>query len=121
VIMGMGIGKVLTAEIKIPSIRVSLPIDFSGGPYVTFGVKNKYDFISGNKDVKVSDQEDPLIGFGIYANIRLRIKFSQSKKYPSLTAGFKYFIPFNDFEYNPEKETVSYRLERKFIYIGISF
>jgi len=121
VILGMSIGKVLTAEIKIPSLSVSLPIDFSGGPYITFGIDNKYDFVSGNKDVKVSDQEDPLIGFGIYTNIRLRIKFSQSKKYPSLTAGFKYFIPFNDFEYNPEKETVSYRLERKFFYIGICF
>lgn len=121
VIIGMSIGKVLTAEIKIPSISVSLPIDFSGGPYVTFGIENKYDFISGNKDLNVSDQENPIIGFGIYTNIRLRIKFSQSKKYPMLTAGFKYFIPFNDFEYNPEKKAVSYRLERKFFYIGISF
>jgi hypothetical protein len=120
-ILGMSIGKVLTAEIKIPLISVSLPIDFSGGPYVTFGIDNKYDFVSGNKDMKVSDQEDPIIGFGIYTNIRLRIKFSQNRKYPSLTAGLKYFIPFNDFEYNPEKENVSYRLERKFFYIGISF
>lgn len=121
VILGGSLGKVLTAEIKIPSISVSLPIDFSGGPYVTFAFKNKYDFISGNKDLNVLDQKDPIIGFGIYTNIRLRIKFSKSKKYPSLTAGIKYFIPFNDFEYNPEKETVSYRLERKFIYLGISF
>jgi hypothetical protein len=121
IIMGTSVGKVLTAEIKIPSIKVSLPIDFSGGPYLTFGLKSKYDFICGNEDLNVSNRKDPIIGFGIYTNIRLRIKFSQSKKYPSLTAGFKYFIPFNDFEYNPEKETVSYRLERRFFYIGISF
>ncbi len=121
VIVGMSLGKVMTAEIKIPSVNISLPIDFSGGPYATLGYKNEYSYISGNKDLNVPNQKEPLIGFGIYTNIRVRIKLSQSRRRPSLTAGFKYFIPFNDFEYNPEKETVSYRLERKFFYIGISF
>lgn len=120
-ITGISIGKVLTAEIKIPTIDVSLPIDFSGGPYVAFGFNNEYNFISGYEDFNVSEQEDPIIGFGVYTNIRFRIKFSQAHKYPSIIAGFKYFIPFNDFEYNPEEEAVSYRLERKIFYIGISF
>ena len=120
-IIGISMGKILTAEIKIPTINVSLPIDFSGGPYATFAFKNEYNFISGHEDLKVSEQKEPIIGFGVYTNIRFRIKFSQEKKYPSIVAGFKYFIPFNDFEYNPEQETVSYRLERKFFYIGIGF
>lgn len=121
IIIGLTVGKVLTAKFKIPLIKVLLPIDFSAGPYLSFDLKNKYDFVSGNQDLNVTNQKDPIFGFGIYTNIRFRIKFSQIKKYPSLTAGFKHFIPFNDFEYNPEKKTVSYRLERKFVYIGISF
>lgn len=122
IIMGISAGKVVTADIKIPLINVFLPIDFSGGAYFTAGSKKKYEFVSGNEDENVWPEEDePEIGYGVYTNIRLRVKLSNRKKTPNLTVGFKYFIPFNDFDYNPEKEAVSYRLERKFLYIGISF
>ncbi len=121
IIAGASFGKILTVEIKIPKTSVSLPIDFSGGPYVTFAYKHEYNFISGNEASKVPMQKTPAVGYGIYTNIRFCIKFSQNKSYPSLMAGFKYFIPFDDFEYNSEEDIFSYRLERKFFYLGISF
>jgi len=121
IILGASLGKVLTTEIKIPSINISIPIDFAGGPYVALSLKNKYHFISGIEDLNVIDHKDPILGYGIYTSVKFRLNFSQKKRRPMLNVGFKYFIPFNDFEYNPEKEAVSYRLERKFFYIGISY
>ena len=120
-LIGISIGKALTLKLGIPDGNYSeyaFPIDFSVGPYLIGSIKNQYTFVSGirNDDV-ITDSVR--FSYGIYTIIRLRLQFLMDKyKFPMITFGFKYFIPFNNFEFGIDANA-SYRLKSKMLFIGI--
>ncbi|MGD2086894.1 MAG: hypothetical protein PVH61_11995 [Candidatus Aminicenantes bacterium] len=122
-LVGFSIGKALTLKLGIPDGHYSFyafPIDFSVGPYLIGSLKNQYTYVSGSKNDNVIT-DNIRFSYGIYTTIRLRLEFLREKyKFPMVTVGVKYFIPFNNFEYSIDPNA-SYRLQRKMFFIGVYF
>lgn len=119
-IVGTNIGKVITLKLRIPGIDLSLPIDFSGGGYVQMSFNNKYTFVNGNQNENVISNE-ARFGYGVYAAIKFRLEFIKEKLgFPVLGIGYKFFLPFNNFDYNRDT-TASYRLTSNSLFLGIYF
>ena len=118
-LIGISIGKALTLKLEIP-YGYKFPVDFSVGPYIMSNLKNQYTFVSGRKNNDVITDRIRF-SYGIYTIIRLRLEFLMEKyKFPMVTVGVKYFIPFNNFEYCIDPNA-SYRLQRKMFFIGFYF
>jgi hypothetical protein len=119
-LVGISIGKALTLKLGIPDGHYSeyaFPIDFSVGPYIIGSLKNQYTFVSGRKNNAVITDRIRF-SYGIYTIVRLRLEFLREKyKFPMVTLGVKYIIPFNNFEYSIDPKT-AYRLQRKMFFIG---
>lgn len=102
--------------------RYEFPLDFSAGFYLMGNFSDtQYGFVSGTMNKNVN-KKGVRIGLGLYVSVQLRLKFMMDKLglffYPAV--GFKYFAPFNDFEYSIDSNA-SYRLRRQFFYAGIYF
>ncbi len=121
-LVGVNFGKVITLNIKIPEKDYRFPVEFSGGFFAQYATKKDYTIISGTYNEEVETGTGSSINYGVYTSIRLRIAYLRERyNVPSIVIGFKYQYPLNEFEYNPDNETISYRLYRNYIYIGLYF
>ncbi len=121
-LVGLAFGKVVSIDLQIPNSSYRFPLEFSGGFYGQYATSKNYNFVSGIKEREVIEGEASSLNYGIYTGIRLRLSFIREKyRVPSVVFGFKYQYPLNEFEYNPDTKMNSFKLFRKFFYIGIFY
>ena len=115
---GISLGKVFT--LSGPGRRFL--VDISGGPYAAGIFDRDYVFVSGQRDDRVAGGGSDL-SYGVYMMVRLRLAFlrkTRRPEFPVIALGFRYYYPFNDFEYSAEPGAV-YRLHRQSFFIGFYF
>lgn len=115
---GITLGKAVT--LSDPGYQ--FPLDFFGGAFAARNYSQQYTFLGLKRDERVVSEYKKLT-YGLYTGGQLRLNILRKIKRPEMpviTIGFKYFFPFNNFEYGDGPGAV-YRLHKKFFYIGFYF